>query len=77
MPILRRELSKWVETYNEHTIRPMNARQNHIAGRSNRLYDAPGVRHYGYAPDPELLNGFLEVIEPYGKWIDPDPLNLN
>jgi hypothetical protein len=68
VPILRSEISIYVETWNQHQIRPQKARPNHIAGIPNELYADRSLPRYGWAPDPELLTQLSEAVKDVGKW---------
>lgn len=67
IPILRSEISTFVETWNGHRIRPQKARPNHIAGIPNELYTNRSLPRYGWTPDPELLAQLEEAVKDVGK----------
>lgn len=67
VPILRREINTYVETWNEHRIRPQLERPNHISGRPNELYLDSSTPRYGWRPDPELLARLKEAVNDFGK----------
>jgi hypothetical protein len=66
VPILRQEINTYVETWNEHRIRPQLERANHIAGRPNELYFDPSIPRHGWRPDPELLTQLKEAVNDFG-----------
>jgi hypothetical protein len=84
MPILRFEIATYVETWNEHRIRPQRQRPNHVAGVPNQLYTDATVPRYGWPPDIEFLAQVEEAVKDVGKrlqqrhnyllinWLDPD-----
>ena len=43
-PIIRSEISTYVEVWNSHRIRPQRNRFNHAAGVPNNLYTDPSLR---------------------------------
>jgi hypothetical protein len=67
VPILRSEISTYVETWNAHQIRPQKARSNHIAGIPNNLYIDRSLPRYGWAPDVDLLAQLTEAVKDVGK----------
>ena len=67
IPILRSEISTYVETWNHHRIRPQKARPNHIAGIPNDLYTDRSLPRYGWTPDLELLTQLSEAVKDVGK----------
>ena len=66
VPILRREIATYVETWNEHRIRPQPGRPNHIAGRPNELYFDATTPRCGWQPNPELLSQLKEAVSGFG-----------
>jgi hypothetical protein len=66
VPILRREIATFVETWNEHRIRSQSGRPNHIAGRPNELYFDTSASRYGWQPNPELLSQLKEAVSGFG-----------
>ena len=67
VPILRSEIKAFVETWNEHRIRPQKHRPNHVAGIPNELYTDETVPRYGWAPDIEFLSQLTEAVRDVGK----------
>jgi len=68
VPILRHELYRYVETHNDHRIRPQLARANHVPGRPNELYDNTTIyRRWGFSPDEGLLSDLEEAVSYVGK----------
>ena len=67
VPILRSEISTYVETWNAHQIRPQKARPNYIAGVPNDLYTDRFLPRYGWAPDVDLLAQLTEAVKDVGK----------
>jgi hypothetical protein len=67
VPILRSEIFIYVETWNQHRIRPQKARPNHIAGIPNELYTDRSLPRHGWTPDPELLAQLDEAVKDVGK----------
>ena len=55
MPILRAEITTYVETWNEHRIRPQRQRPNHVPGVPNQLYTDASTPRFGWVPDIEFL----------------------
>jgi hypothetical protein len=51
VPILRSEIGTYVETWNEHRIRPQTHRANHIPGIPNELYTSDATPRFGWTPD--------------------------
>lgn len=66
VPILRREIATFVETWNEHRIRSQSGRPNHIAGRPNELYSNTSTSRCGWQPNPELLSELKEAVSGFG-----------
>jgi hypothetical protein len=66
IPILRQEINIYVNTWNEHRIRPQLARANHIPGRPNELYFEAPVPRYGWIPDAPFLAELKEAVNAYG-----------
>lgn len=66
VPILRHEINTYVDTWNEHKIRPHHDRSNHIAGRPNKLYSDSSVSRYGWQPDSELLAQLKASVSNFG-----------
>jgi hypothetical protein len=68
VPILRHEINIYVETWNEHRIRPQLQRPNHVAGagRPNELYFDPSATRYGWKPDPGLLADLKQAVNDFG-----------
>jgi hypothetical protein len=67
IPILRSEISTYVETWNAHQIRPQKARPNHIAGVPNDLYTDRSLPRYGWTPDVDLLAQLTEAVKDVSK----------
>jgi hypothetical protein len=68
VPILRHELYRYVETHNDHRIRPQLARANHVPGRPNELYDNTTIyRRWGFSPDEDLLSDLEGAVSYVGK----------
>lgn len=67
VPILRSEISTYVETWNAHYIRPQKQRANHMAGIPNELYIDQSIPRFGWTPDTELLLQLTEVVKDVGK----------
>ena len=67
MPILRSEIATYVETWNEHRIRPQRQRPNHVAGVPNQLYTDASTSRYGWPPDIEFLAQLDEAVKDVGK----------
>jgi len=70
VPILRSEINTYVDTWNEHRIRPQKYRANHVAGIPNELYADEAIRHYGWTPDATFLAQLEEAVKDVGKWSD-------
>ena len=70
VPILRSEINTYVDTWNEHQIRPQKHRANHVAGIPNELYADEAIRHYGWTPDATFLTQLEEAVKDVGKWSD-------
>ena len=66
VPILRSEISTYVETWNEHKIRPQKQRANHAAGIPNELYTDGSIPRYGWVPDVEFLSQLSEAVRDVG-----------
>jgi len=67
MPILRAEITTYVETWNEHRIRPQRQRPNHVPGVPNQLYTDASTPRYGWVPDIEFLAQLDEAVKDVGK----------
>ena len=67
VPILRDEITTFVETWNEHRIRPHRDRANHVAGIPNELYTDNAARRYGWTPDAGFLEQLSETVKDFGK----------
>jgi hypothetical protein len=67
MPILRAEIATYVETWNEHRIRPQRQRPNHVPGVPNQLYTDASTPRYGWSPDMEFLAQLDEVVKDVGQ----------
>ncbi len=67
VPILRFEINTYVETWNEHRIRPQKHRANHVAGIPNELYTKEDISRYGWVPDTEFLLQLDEAVKDVGK----------
>lgn len=70
IPILRHEINTYVDTWNEHKIRPQFEKFNHVAGRPNTLYFDTNntVSRCGWEPDHELLGQLKESVSNYGRF---------
>jgi hypothetical protein len=66
--ILRSEINTYIETWNEHRIRPQSHRANHVAGIPNELYTDEAIRRYGWTPDATFLAQLEEAV----KDVNPD-----
>jgi hypothetical protein len=68
IPILRSEINTYVETWNEHRIRPQKHRANHIAGIPNDLYTDQAIPRYGWTPDIEFLSQLSQAVKDVSQW---------
>ena len=64
MPILREELTTFVNIHNAHPIRPQRNRSHHIAGVLNELYRSG--EQQGFEPDYDVLAALESAIPIYG-----------
>ena len=67
VPILRYEITTFVDTWNEHRIRSHRDRPNHVAGIPNELYTSNTARRYGWTPDARFLEQLSETVKDFGK----------
>lgn len=67
VPIIRSEISTYVEIWNAHRIRPQKQRGNHIAGIPNELYMDSSLPRYGWIPNLEFLSQLDEAVKNVGK----------
>jgi len=68
VPILRHELYSYVKTHNGHRIRPQLARDYHVPGKPDELYDDTTIyQRWGFTPDEELLSQLEEAVSYVGK----------
>jgi hypothetical protein len=67
VPILRDEISTFVETWNEHRIRFDRDRLNHVAGIPNELYTNDTTPRFGWVPDAQFLSQLSETVTGFGK----------
>jgi hypothetical protein len=65
--ILRSEINTYVETWNEHKIRPQRQRANHVAGIPNELYTSEAISRFRWVPDIELLSQLTEAVKDVSK----------
>lgn len=66
-PIIRSEISTYVETWNAPRIRPEKQRPSHIAGILNELYTDQSLCRYGWIPNMELLSQLNEAVKDVGR----------
>lgn len=69
MPLLRREISSFVQVLNVHPIRKQKERPNGVYGKPSFLYlypEARGAEDYGVLPDENLLNELLNDMDDWG-----------
>lgn len=67
VPILRSEISTYVETWNAHRIRHQKQRANHVAGIPNELYRDQFLPRFGWTPNSEFLSQLTEAVKHVGK----------
>lgn len=66
MPLIRRAVTEYVETWNSHTIRKQRNRPNSIGGRPIFLYNHANIERFRCAIDQELLQQAISEFNGYG-----------
>ena len=68
IPILRHEISRYVDTHNAHRIRKQKNRPNHIHGIPNELYKTAATardKRYGFEANQRILNDLRATTAAY------------
>lgn len=65
MPIIREELTAFVQTHNAHPIRAQRNRSQHVPGVPNDLYRAG--EQYGFAVSEQVLSAMQTTLPHHGK----------
>src|SRR5271170_8106702 len=68
IPIIRREVFKFIKLWNVHRIRRQPKRPNCIYGQPVQLYHWPaeGTRDYGLRPNQEIITALTEDLSDWG-----------
>jgi hypothetical protein len=69
IPILRKEIFRYMENWNAHCIRKQRNRPNSVSGVPTLLYYWPedSASKFGTAPDAETLKSLQRDLEVFGK----------
>jgi hypothetical protein len=69
MPILRIEITSFVRTWNNHSIRKQKLRPHIVHGKPymNYNYPADGVQNYGIIYDQNLLQTLQDEVKEWGR----------
>jgi len=74
MPLLRREICKFIRLWNVHDIRKQKERPGGVYGKPYFLYFHPedhGVQDYGLIADENLVNELLDDMNDWGIVLQP------
>jgi len=74
MPLLRREICKFIRLWNVHDIRKQKERPGGVYGKPYFLYFHPedrGVQDYGLTADENLVNELLDDMNDWGIVLQP------
>ena len=57
MPVLRLEIARYIEIWNNYIIRKQPKRPFVVTGKPyiNYYFPGKGIKNFGYKPDPQLL----------------------
>jgi hypothetical protein len=77
MPILREELTTFVNVHNAHPIRAQKNRAQHLAGAPNELYRSRPGQQQGFKPCQEVLAALESAIPVYGLSLNILKLAVN
>jgi hypothetical protein len=71
MPILRTEITSFVRTWNNHSIRKQKLRPHLVHGKPfmNYHYPPEGVQDHGLKFDQDLLRTLQEDVIEWGKFL--------
>jgi SOS response regulatory protein OraA/RecX len=70
MPLLRKELTAFVNTHNAHPIRAQKNRSQHVPGVPDELYQH---RQYGFEANDEVLTALQATLPEHGRYYLIDP----
>lgn len=66
-PIMRLEISTYIDVWNFYCIYPQRHRFNHAAGIPNNLYIDQSLLWFGWHPDFEFVEQLNKTVENIGK----------
>jgi hypothetical protein len=68
MPILREELTTFVNVHNAHPIRAQKNRAHHVPGALTELYRSGEQQDFPMSR--QVLDSLESAIPDYGKWLN-------